>query len=140
MRRYVIVEPRPFVVDLARSSGICLATVEFFRKLSAVCHEHDVKLAFDEVQTAGGQTGTFFAIDAFDLPHPPQAVASGKKLGNGVVYMLHPMKDQGILDSTWGGTLADLVRFVQEMRIVRDGRTLERLLTRIQGEREAAVA
>jgi L-lysine 6-transaminase len=117
----VIVEP------IQGAGGHRVAPVEFFRKLSVLCHEHDVKLAFDEVQTAGGQTGSFFAIDAFDLPHPPQAVAAGKKLGNGVVYMLHPMKDQGILDSTWGGTLADMVRFVQEMKIVRDEQLLEQV-------------
>jgi L-lysine 6-transaminase len=117
----VIVEP------IQGAGGHRVAPVEFFRKLSVLCHEHDVKLAFDEVQTAGGQTGSFFAIDAFDLPHPPQAVAAGKKLGNGVVYMLHPMKDQGILDSTWGGTLADMVRFVQEMKIVRDEHLLEQV-------------
>ena len=85
-----------------------------------LAHRYDVYLGFDEVQTAGGQTGTFFAIDQFALPHPPQAVATGKKLGNGVVYMLRPMRDCGILDSTWGGSLADMVRFVEEMKIVRE--------------------
>jgi L-lysine 6-transaminase len=28
------------------------------------------------------------------------------------------MTDKGVLDSTWGGPLADMVRFVQEMKIV----------------------
>jgi L-lysine 6-transaminase len=66
-----------------------------------------------------------FACDLFDLPHPPQAVAVAKKFGNGAVYMLHPMEDRGILDSTWGGSLADMVRFVQEMRIVREEKLIE---------------
>ena len=68
-----------------------------------------------------------WAIDQFDLPHPPQAVASAKKLGNGVVYMLYPMDDHGVLDSTWGGTLSDMVRFVQEMKIVMREQLIERV-------------
>jgi L-lysine 6-transaminase len=33
-----------------------------------------------------------------------------------------PMEDKGVLDSTWGGCLADMVRFVQEVKIVeREG-------------------
>jgi L-lysine 6-transaminase len=109
----IIVEP------LQGAGGHRLAYPEFFRGLSELAHRHDVYLGFDEVQTAGGQTGTIFAVDQFDLPHPPQAIATAKKLGNGVMYMLNSMEDRGILDSTWGGNLSDMVRFVQEMKIVR---------------------
>ena len=102
-----------------------MALPRFFRALSELAHKYDTFLGFDEVQTAGGQAGTFWAIDQFDLPHPPQAVASAKKLGCGVVYMLYPMEDHGVLDSTWGGHLADMVRFVQEMKIVRREKLIE---------------
>jgi len=115
----IIVEP------LQGAGGHRLAYPEFYRQLSEMAHRFEVSLGFDEVQTAGGQTGTFFAIDQFDLPYPPTAVAAGKKLGCGVVYMLYPMDDHGVLDSTWGGTLADMVRFVQEMRIVREEGLIE---------------
>jgi len=117
----IVVEP------LQGAGGQRVAFPEFFRGLSELAHKHDVYLGLDEVQTAGGQTGAFFAADIFDLPHPPQVVATGKKLGCGVVYMLYPMEDRGILDSTWGGTLADMVRFVQEMKIVRDERLIEQI-------------
>ena len=115
----IVVEP------IQGAGGHRVAEPEFFRHLSALAHRYDVSLGFDEVQTAGGQTGTFFAIDQYDLPHPPQAVAVAKKLGNGVIYMLKPMTDLGVLDSTWGGSLADMVRFTEEMRIVRDEGLLE---------------
>ncbi|WP_394822101.1 aspartate aminotransferase family protein [Pendulispora albinea] len=117
----VVVEP------LQGAGGHRVAPPEFFPKLSTLCHEYDVQLGFDEVQTAGGTTGTMFAIDQFDLPHAPQAVAGGKKLGNGVVYMQRPMKDLGVLDSTWGGSLTDMVRFVQEMDIVRSEKLVEQV-------------
>ncbi|MDP9174540.1 MAG: aminotransferase class III-fold pyridoxal phosphate-dependent enzyme [Planctomycetota bacterium] len=117
----IIVEP------LQGAGGHRAALPRFFRQLSELAHQHEVYLGFDEVQTAGGQSGTFWAIDQFDLPHPPHAVASAKKLGNGVVYMLYPMEDHGVLDSTWGGSLVDMVRFVQEMKIVRGEKLIEQV-------------
>jgi L-lysine 6-transaminase len=115
----IIIEP------LQGAGGHRIALPRFFRSLSELAHQYGTFLGFDEVQTAGGQTGAFWAIDQFDLPHPPQAVASAKKLGTGVVYMLYPMEDRGVLDSTWCGHLADMVRFVQEMKIVRREKLIE---------------
>jgi L-lysine 6-transaminase len=117
----IVVEP------LQGAGGHRIALPRFFRSLSDLAAKYETFLGFDEVQTAGGQTGTFWAIDQFDLPHPPQAVASAKKLGTGVVYMLHPMEDRGVLDSTWGGHLADMVRFVQEIKIVRREKLIEQV-------------
>lgn len=117
----IIVEP------IQGAGGHRMAQPEFFRGLSRLANRHDVFLGFDEVQTAGGQTGTVFAIDQFDLPFPPHAVAVAKKFGNGAVYMYHPMDDRGVLDSTWGGSLADMVRFMQEWDIVRDEKLIEQV-------------
>jgi L-lysine 6-transaminase len=108
----IVVEP------IQGAGGHRVAEPEFFQGLSRLAHEHQVFLGFDEVQTAGGPTGEYFMVDQLDLPYPPQAVATAKKFGAGVVYMLHPMEDKGVLDSTWGGCLADMVRFVQEVKIV----------------------
>jgi L-lysine 6-transaminase len=117
----VVVEP------LQGAGGHRAAPPQFFRGLSDLAHRYDVYLGFDEVQTAGGQTGAVFAADLFDLPHPPQAVAAAKKLGNGVVYMRHPMRDRGVLDSTWGGSLVDMVRFQLEWQVVESERLLEQV-------------
>jgi L-lysine 6-transaminase len=126
----IIVEP------IQGAGGHRVAEPEFFRGLSRLAHEHHVFLGFDEVQTAGGPTGDLFMVDQLDLPYPPQAVATAKKFGVGVVYMLYPMDDHGVLDSTWGGCLSDMVRFVQEMKIVeREGLIAA---ARVKGERLAA--
>jgi len=117
----IIVEP------IQGAGGHRLALPRFFAGLSELAHRHQTNLGFDEVQTAGGQTGTFWAADQLDLPHPPQAIAAAKKLANGVVYMLYPMEDRGVLDSTWGGTLADMVRFVQEIAIIRREKLIEQV-------------
>ncbi len=112
----IIVEP------IQGAGGHRAAEPEFFQGLSRLAQDYQVFLGFDEVQTAGGLTGEMFMVDQLDLPYPPQVVATAKKFGVGVVYMLYPMEDHGVLDSTWGGCLADMVRFVQEIKIVeREG-------------------
>jgi len=113
-----------------------VAQPEFFRELSELAHQYNVYLAFDEVQTSLGATGKMFGIDHFNLPHPPMAVAVGKKFGCGAVYMHEPLEDIGVLDSTWGGTLADMVRVVQELKIVEEEGLIEAAVAK--GEQLAA--
>lgn len=99
----------------------------FFSALSELLHERGVFLAFDEVQTAGGTCGSIFTCDLLELAHPPQAVAVAKKFGCGAVFMREHMEDLGVLDSTWGGSLADMVRFVQEWKIVEEEGLLDQV-------------
>ena len=63
-------------------------------------------------------------------------MATGKKFGNGVVYMREPLGDIGVLDSTWGGSLGDMVRVVREVEIVEEEGLVERAAT--HGKRLAA--
>ncbi|TVR68058.1 MAG: aminotransferase class III-fold pyridoxal phosphate-dependent enzyme [Spirochaetaceae bacterium] len=126
----VILEP------IQGAGGHRIAAPEFYTELSRLCHDYDVFWGLDEVQTAGGQCGQVFAIDAFDIPYPPTAVAAAKKLANGVVFMHEPMEDVGVLDSTWGGTLSDMVRFVQEWSIVQE----EKLIEQVPGKAAHLVA
>lgn len=108
----VIVEP------MQGAGGHRIASKEFFQGLSLLSYEFDVPLIFDEVQTAGGQTGTIWMCDQFDLPHPPECVVSAKKTGCGVVYMRKLIQDAGVLDSTWSGHLVDMVRVPHEFKII----------------------
>lgn len=115
----VILEP------LQGAGGHRIAMPRFYQELSKLCHRYDICWGLDEVQTSGGQVGKVFCVDLYDIPYPPQAIAVAKKFGNGVIYMLNPMKDIGVLDSTWGGNLADMVRFVQEWRVVEEEKLIE---------------
>jgi L-lysine 6-transaminase len=110
----IIIEP------IQGAGGHRIAPKSFFQGLSELAHRYGVYLAFDEVQTGLGATGKMWAIDHFDLPYSPMAIAAGKKFGAGVVYMKEPMEDVGVLDSTWGGTLADMVRVVREVQIMEE--------------------
>jgi L-lysine 6-transaminase len=108
------------------AGGHRLAPPGFFRDLSELAHRRGIYLGLDEVQTAGGQCGDVFAADLLDLPHPPQAIAVAKKFGTGAVYMLESMDDRGVLDSTWGGHLVDMVRVPREFAVVRAERLVQK--------------
>ncbi|MBF0315794.1 MAG: aminotransferase class III-fold pyridoxal phosphate-dependent enzyme [Oligoflexia bacterium] len=115
------------IEPIQSSGGQRIALKEFYQKLSELCHRHHVYLGFDEVQTAGGQTGAFFCSDLFDLPHAPEAVATSKKLGHGVLYMKNSLQESGALDSTWCGSYVDMIRFMQEWKIVLDEQLVEQV-------------
>ena len=119
----IVVEP------IQGAGGQRTAQPAWFQGLSALCHKYDVGFGVDEVQTSAGPTGTLFAIDQFDLPYPPHAVAVGKKYAVGALFMREPLADVGVLDSTWGGSLADMVRFCQEWRVVEDEHLMEAAAT-----------
>ncbi|MCC7204187.1 MAG: aminotransferase class III-fold pyridoxal phosphate-dependent enzyme [Phycisphaeraceae bacterium] len=101
------------------AGGHNVATDEFFTELSVLGRKHQVFMGFDEVQTGMGGSGKLYYVDHLKLARPPQAVAVAKKMGVGVVHMLDRLKSVGVLDSTWGGPLVDMVRFVQEWKIAR---------------------
>lgn len=112
----IIVEP------MQGAGGHNVTSPIFFQALSQLAHDHDVPLIIDEVQTGGGQCDAMWMSDTFDMPHPPTCVASAKKLGCGVLYMIDQMPDAGVLDSTWSGHLVDMVRVVHEYQHVhREG-------------------
>lgn len=112
----IIVEP------MQGAGGHNVTLPLFFQILSELAHQHDVPLIFDEVQTAGGQCGSMWMIDQFDLPHSPTCVVSAKKLGCGVLYMNDLIPDSGVLDSTWSGHIVDMVRVPHEFDIIdREG-------------------
>ncbi len=116
----IIVEP------IQSAGGHHVAMPSFFEELSRLARDHGAYIGFDEVQTGMGGTGKPFYADHLNLAAPPQALAAGKKFGVGVLYMLDHLRDVGVLDSTWGGPLVDMVRFMRELEIVGRERLIER--------------
>lgn len=110
----IVVEP------MQGAGGHRVAHPEFFQKLSLLSKKYDTPLCFDEVQTGGGPCGTIFLCDQLGLEHPPEVVVSAKKFACGILWMKNAPVESGVLDSTWSGPLVDMVRFVQEMKIVEE--------------------
>ena len=71
-----------FLVEpIQGEGGIRVATDAFLQGLRALCDEHDLILALDEVQCGYGRSGTFFAYEQYGIE--PDVVAAAKGIGGG---------------------------------------------------------
>lgn len=71
----ILVEP------VQGEGGVRAAPHAFFRALRALCDEHGLSLAFDEVQTGMGRTGDLFAYKRLGIE--PDVMSLAKALGGG---------------------------------------------------------
>ena len=99
---------------------------EWLRKLREICDENDILLIFDEVQCGMGVTGKMWCSQHFDVV--PDLMSFGKKAqvcGIMAGPRLDEVKDNAIrlpsrLNSTWGGSLTDMVRSTHYMHIIEE--------------------
>ena len=101
---------------------------EFLQAMQALCEEHDALFVVDEVQTGCGLTGTAWAYQQLGLA--PDVVAFGKKtqvcgiMAGGRVDEVpdNVFRVPSRINSTWGGSLTDMVRARRTLEVVeRDG-------------------
>ncbi|MBW7882980.1 MAG: aminotransferase class III-fold pyridoxal phosphate-dependent enzyme [Caldilineaceae bacterium] len=72
----VVIEP------VLGEGGYVPAPTAFMRRLRALCHEYDILLVADEVQTGFGRTGEFFAFEHAEIA--PDILILAKGLGSGM--------------------------------------------------------
>jgi len=97
---------------------------EFLAALRRRCDEHDIFFILDEVQTGFGMTGTWWAHQQLGVE--PDAMAFGKKTqvcGVAVgprVDEVQPnvFMEPSRINSTWGGTLVDMVRCTRYLEVI----------------------
>jgi acetylornithine/N-succinyldiaminopimelate aminotransferase len=71
-----------FLVEpIQGEGGVREGTEEFIVGLRELADEHDLMLAFDEVQTGVARTGTFYAYEQYGIT--PDILATAKGLGGG---------------------------------------------------------
>ncbi|MCH8328509.1 MAG: L-lysine 6-transaminase, partial [Candidatus Marinimicrobia bacterium] len=112
----------------------------FATQLRELCDEHEMLLIYDEVQTGVGITGKFWAHELFGQEALPDLIAFGKK--SQVCGMLagprldevehNVFTESSRINSTFGGNLADMVRFDLILQIMR----AENLLEQVQSSGE----
>ncbi|MDR1020111.1 MAG: L-lysine 6-transaminase [Synergistaceae bacterium] len=105
---------------------------EFFQRLKQICDENEMMLIFDEVQAGMGITGKMWAWQ-HHAPVKPDIFAFGKKsqiCGIQVGPKVDEVKDNCFkvssrINSTWGGTVVDMVRSTEYLKIYRDENILD---------------
>lgn len=99
---------------------------EFLEQLRTLADENEAMLIYDEVQTGVGLTGKFWAHEHFGEKARPDILAFGKKMQ--VCGILAGRKVDQVennvfhvssrINSTWGGSLVDMVRSSKIMTII----------------------
>jgi L-lysine 6-transaminase len=106
---------------------------QFLQAMQAMCHEFDALFVLDEVQTGCGLTGTAWAYQQLGVR--PDVVAFGKKtqvcgiMAGGRVDEVpdNVFAVSSRINSTWGGSLVDMVRARRILEVIED----EQLLARV---------
>ena len=73
------------IMETIRSTDVQVPPKAYYKRLRQICDQNDVLLILDEVPTALGRTGTFYAFEHYDIV--PDMVVIGKGLGGGVFPM-----------------------------------------------------
>jgi L-lysine 6-transaminase len=97
---------------------------EFLQAMQELCREHDALFVLDEVQTGCGLTGTAWAYQQLGVQ--PDVVAFGKKtqvcgvMAGGRVDEVpdNVFAMSSRINSTWGGSLTDMVRSRRILEVV----------------------
>jgi len=105
---------------------------EFFQQLREICDEEDILLIFDEVQCGMGITGKMWAFE-HHAPVKPDMFAFGKKAqicGLVAGPRLDEVEDNCFkissrINSTWGGTVVDMVRATRYLEIYEEDNILD---------------
>lgn len=104
---------------------------EFLQALRTICDENEILLIFDEVQTGIGLTGKMWCYEHFDMR--PDLVAFGKKTqvcGLLASERIDEVQDNVFhvssrINSTFGGSLVDMVRFEKYLEIIDEEKLVE---------------
>jgi len=103
---------------------------EFLKKLKDICDENEMMLIYDEVQCGMGITGKMWAwqhqvapdIFAFGKKSQICGIAVGPKVDQ---VENNCFKIPSRINSTWGGTVSDMVRSTRYLEIYRDEKILD---------------
>lgn len=98
----VLVEP------IQGEGGVIVPPKDYLKNLKEVCHENDVLLIFDEVQTGFGRTGEMFASQSFgvkpDITTVAKAIAGGFPMGGVLADEVGETFEPGDHAATFGGS------------------------------------
>jgi len=105
---------------------------QFLQAMQALCHEHDALFVLDEVQTGCGLTGTAWAYQQLGVQ--PDVVAFGKKTQVCGIMAGGRVDEEpdnvfavgSRINSTWGGSLTDMVRARRILEVIESERLVER--------------
>ncbi len=101
---------------------------EFMEQLRVLADENEAMLIYDEMQTGVGLTGKFWCHEHFGEKARPDIIAFGKKMQVCGILASNRVDEvennvfrvSSRINSTWGGSLVDMVRSSKIMEIIEE--------------------
>lgn len=124
----IIVEP------VQAEGGDHHARKEFMEQLRILADENEVMLIYDEIQTGVGLSGKFWCHEHFGEKARPDIIAFGKKMqvcGILASRRVDEIEDNVFkissrINSTWGGSLVDMVRATKILEIIEEDKLCDK--------------
>ncbi len=89
-----IEKPAAVLLETVQAEGgINIASIDFLRKLRALCDRHDIIMIVDDIQVGVGRAGTFFSFERADIV-PDMVVMSKSISGFGMPMAILLMKPE----------------------------------------------
>jgi len=109
-------------------AGIFVPETDFLKQLQSLCHQHDVVLILDEIQSGYGRTGQFFAHQAAGIR--PDLITTAKGMGNGFPIggmLISPRFEakKGMLGTTFGGNHLACAAAIVVLDVMREESLVE---------------
>ncbi len=131
-----------FIVEpITAGGGILLPVKEYFPRVQEICKKYNVLLIMDEVVCGWGRTGPWFGYQHFDVQ--PDIVTMAKGMASAYQPISATVVSQEIYDeflgeptdkvnyfrdiSTYGGCAGSCAAALENMRIIKDEKLLERV-------------
>ncbi len=104
-------------------AGIFVPETDFLKQLQSLCHQHEVVLILDEIQSGYGRTGQFFAHQAAGIR--PDLITTAKGMGNGFPIggvLISPRIEakKGMLGTTFGGNHLACAAAIAVLDVMRE--------------------
>ena len=124
----IIIEP------VQAEGGDNHARKEFMEQLRLLADEYEALLIYDEVQTGVGLSGKFWCYEHFGERARPDIIAFGKKMqvcGLLASRRIDEVEHNALnvpsrINSTWGGSLVDMVRATKILEIISDDKLCDK--------------
>tara|TARA_B100001094_G_scaffold63280_1_gene59190 strand:+ start:231 stop:1562 length:1332 start_codon:yes stop_codon:yes gene_type:complete len=124
------------VEPIQGEAGVIVPDDDYWPKVSKLCKEHNILLAFDEVQTGFGRTGANFAHQLYNVK--PDIMGCGKAAGGGILPVSFVASRDDVIGtltpgsegSTFGGYPLASVVGVYAIKTLIDERLSENALNR----------
>lgn len=124
----VIIEP------IMVNAGVFIFTKRFLKELRKICLRYNISLIFDEIQTAFGWLGTFFASDFFGVT--PDLITLGKGLSSGFPLAAIIMREEydvinyGEDEYTYGGHPVSCAIALETIRFLENSDIFTKVMKR----------